>query len=130
MAVSLKIFDQINSIREPALTLELVSERITVKDLIERRIKAEVSRHNEIQPKLFQGLIQPTDTEVALNGYRFNKAKRLNWQEQVNAALKGFTAGQIYLLIDDRQVEDLDEELIMANDTEVIFLKLVPLIGG
>ena len=33
-------------------------------------------------------------------------------------------------LVDDRQVDDLDQEIVLTPDTDVRFLKLVPLVGG
>ena len=34
------------------------------------------------------------------------------------------------MLVDDRQVDELDEEIEIRPDTTVTFLKLVPLLGG
>jgi hypothetical protein len=34
------------------------------------------------------------------------------------------------MLVDDRQVEDLDEEIELRVSTEVSFVKLIPLVGG
>jgi hypothetical protein len=34
------------------------------------------------------------------------------------------------LLVDDRQVDELEEEIEIRPDTTVTFLKLVPLVGG
>jgi hypothetical protein len=34
------------------------------------------------------------------------------------------------LLVDDRQVESLDETVVLRAGGEVTFLKLVPLVGG
>jgi len=131
MAISLKVFDQTNAgARTPAVVLELVSERITARELLERRVRQEVENFNADTPELFRGLVQPTDTERVLNGFRLRKPRKLDWQDQVVAAVNAFDAGRIYLLIDDRQLESLDEELTVTPNTEVIFLKLVPLIGG
>jgi len=131
MSVALKIYDQTNAQeREPAVTLHVASEKISVKDLIEQRVKEEVETFNSKKPELFRGLVQPTDTEKTLNGYRFRKPKLLDWRQQADAAIEAFKNGQIYLLIDDRQLDSLNEEFGITGKTEVIFLKLVPLIGG
>ena len=34
------------------------------------------------------------------------------------------------MLVDDRQVDELDEEITVSGDTSVAFVKLVPLVGG
>jgi hypothetical protein len=131
MSVALRIYDQTNAQeREPAITLTLASETISVRELIERRVREEVEVFNSQKPELFRGLVQPTDTERTLNGYRFRKPKTLDWREQADAAVDAFENGRIYLLVDDRQFDQLDEQVAVTDRTEVVFLKLVPLIGG
>jgi len=34
------------------------------------------------------------------------------------------------VLVDDRQAESLDEDIVVKPETRVSFLKLVPLVGG
>ena len=131
MSVALKIFDQTTAEKpEPAMTLVLASERISVRELIERRVKQEVEQFNSEKPKLYRGLVQPTDAEKTLNGFRLRKRRDLDWQKQAAAAIDAFENGRILLLVDDRQVDSLAEELGVTSTTEVIFLKLVPLVGG
>ena len=131
MTVALRIFDQTNAEqREPAITLQLASERLKVRDLIERRVREEVERFNRDQPRVYRGLVQPADTEITLNGYRLRKPKKIDWRQQADAAIDAFENGRIYILFDDRQLDTLDDELTVTAKTEVIFLKLVALIGG
>lgn len=131
MTVSLKIFDQTNAgEKAPAVVLELVSERITARELLERRIKVEVERFNKEKPEVFKGLVQPAETERVLNGFRLRKPKMLDWKKQLDAAVEAFDRGRIYVLVDDRQLDSLDEQLTLTSTSEVIFLKLVPLMGG
>ena len=131
MAFALKIFDQTNAgQREPSVTLQLASERINARELLRQRVKSEVEKFNSTQSEVFQGLVQPTKTERVLNGFRLSKHRKLDWEKQFAAAVSAFDNGQIYLLIDDRQLESLDEEFGISTTTEVIFLKLVPLAGG
>ncbi len=131
MAVALKIFDGAPAASgRPAVTLHLASERVSVRELIERRVRAEVERFNRERPERYRGLVQPTDTEATLNGFRFRRPRKLDPDKQLEVALEAFRQGQVYLLVDDRQLDDLDDEFAVSADTEVIFLKLVPLIGG
>lgn len=46
------------------------------------------------------------------------------------AAEKAFLAGRFFLLLDDRQVEDLDEEIDLARTGAATFLLITPLKGG
>jgi hypothetical protein len=131
MSVALKIFDQTNTNdRQPVITLQLASERISVKELIERRVRQEVDQFNADKSELYRGLVQPTDAEKTLNGYRIGKSKKINREKQIEAAVSAFESGSILLLVDDRQVESLTEELGVTSTSEVVFLKLVPLVGG
>jgi hypothetical protein len=116
--------------RREAFKLQLWSERITVRELIERRVRHEVDEYNTKAPEYFQGLVQPTDAERVLNGWRLKRARRIDPEEQVAGALDAFDHGRILLLVDDRQVESLDEPITLRRDAEVTFFKLVPLIGG
>ena len=43
---------------------------------------------------------------------------------------QAFTRNGFFVLVGDRQVESLDEELELKVDTDVSFVKLVPLVGG
>ncbi len=110
--------------------VEFLTERITVRELIRSRVYQEVRDYNTKQPEYFRGLVQPSDAEKTLNGYRIRKARRLDWEEQLQAALAAFEANQVLILVDDRQVETLDDEIVLKPETRVSFLKLVPLVGG
>lgn len=51
-------------------------------------------------------------------------------EEVIAAAEQGFVAGRYYLLLDDRQVDDLDEEVDLARTASATFLLITPLKGG
>lgn len=110
--------------------LELDTRRLSARELIRHRVKQEVAKFNAQQPTVFQGLIQPTDTEVVLNGYRLQRFRPLDWEKQFEAAIKSFDANGYFLLVDGKQVESLDEELELHSSSKVQFVKLVPLVGG
>jgi hypothetical protein len=113
------------------LTLEFLTERVTVRELIRSRVYQEVTEYNARVSGAFRGLVQPRGSEaVAGGGFRLRQQRRLDWQEQYERALKGFAANGFLLLVDDRQVTDLEEEVVLRHDTAVTFLRLVPLIGG
>ncbi len=110
--------------------LHIASERITVRELIERRVTQEVEEYNRSQPEYFQGLVQPTDAERVLNGYRLRKKRQLDAAEQRARAIEAFGHLGFFVLVDDRQVDTLDDEITVTPRTEVSFVKLVPLVGG
>jgi hypothetical protein len=111
--------------------LELASERITAKELIERRVRAEVARFNaQLDETVFHGLVQPTETEAVLNGYRLRKPRLIDADEQCARAIQAFESNGFFMLADDRQVEALDEVIVVTPTGKVAFVKLVPLVGG
>jgi hypothetical protein len=131
MATALTIHDEGTSGgRIRSFRLQLASERITVRELIERRVAQEVEQYNRAQPELFEGLVQPTESERVLNGYRLRKKRMLDAAEQSAKAIQAFERSGFFLLVDDRQVDRLEDEIVVRPDTEVHFVKLVPLIGG
>ena len=132
MGAALKIVDETPAgqvVRET--TLVLASETITVRELIERRVRQEVDAFNSREAgEVFHGLVQPTDTEASLNGYRLRKPRLLDAEAQCAKALEAFEKNGFFMLADDRQVESLDEEIVVGPDVRVSFVKLVPLVGG
>jgi hypothetical protein len=110
--------------------LEFLTERITIRELIRSRVYQEVQDYNVKQPQVFRGLVQPSDAEKTLNGYKLGKNRQLDWKEQYEAAVEAFEQGRVLILVDDRQAERLEEEIVIRPGTLVSFLKLVPLVGG
>jgi hypothetical protein len=131
MATALTVHDEGTSGgRSRSFKLYLASARITVRELIERRVTQEVEEYNRAQPEYFQGLVQPTDAELVLNGYRLREKRLLDASEQRAKAIEAFGRAGFFLLVDDRQVDTLEDEIAVRPDTEVRFVKLVPLVGG
>jgi hypothetical protein len=113
------------------LVLEFLTERITVRELIRSRVYQEVQDHNlKSNQTVFRGLVQPTDTERELNGYRLRQPRQIDWKTQYDTALKSFEKNGFLVLVDDQQVESLDDEIVITPQTQISFLKLVPLVGG
>lgn len=131
MTTALTIHDETTSgERRQSLTLHLPEPTITARELIRARIFEEVKAYNEALPERFLGLVQPTATERGLNGDKTRKRGRLDWHAQSQTALEAFGRNGFLLLVDDRQIESLDEEIRVRPETRVTFLKLVPLVGG
>jgi hypothetical protein len=113
-----------------ARRLEIADESITVRELILRRVRQEVEEFNRKQSDVFYGLIQPTETERVLNGYRLKTPRQLSWEDQYEKAISAFEKNGFFLIVDGYQMEGLDEVIPLKETSEVHFLKLVPLIGG
>jgi hypothetical protein len=134
MSSTLKIRDEttvgIGADEDRDFTLDVMEGRITVRELIRTRVANEVRDYNLSQPEYFRGLVQPTDAERSLNGFRIGKRRRIDPEKQFELAIKAFYANGFIVLVNDRQVDELEEEIEIRPDTTVTFLKLVPLVGG
>jgi hypothetical protein len=107
MSATLMIRDE-TAAGEPVheFPLEFPSERITVRELIRERVYQEVSEYNyrsQREGGLFRGLVQPTDTERTLNGFRVPKDRDIDWEAQFARAIDAFGRNGFFILVDDRQ---------------------------
>ena len=103
---------------------------MTVRELIRRRVYEEVQEYNLKDPDYFRGLVQPTDAERVLHGYRLRQRRKIDWEKQYQKAIEAFERNGFFILVDDRQVEGLDAEIEIRLNTEVSFIRLLPLVGG
>ena len=128
---TITVYDETTSgDRTNELTLEFLNERISVRELIRSRVYQEVTEYNARMPEYYRGLVQPTDAERVLNGYRVRERRKLDWEAQYQKAIQAFQGNGFKILVNDRQVDELDAEVELRPDSTVTFLKLVPLVGG
>lgn len=131
MASILTIHDEAASGRiMNTFTLECLAERLTVRELIRARIYQEAQDFNQKGSELYPGLVEPSEAERMLNGFKLKKRRKIDWEEQFQRALESFEHNGFFVLVGDRQAESLDEEFDVKVDSEIRFLKLVPLVGG
>lgn len=131
MPSTITIFDESAPGKTQAtFILELDVRKLTLRELIRQRVREEVARFNAARGEVFQGLIEPTESERVLNGYKLKKFRTLDWQRQFQTALDSFTANGFFVLVDGEQIEELDEPLELGKTAEVRFIKLMPLVGG
>src|SRR5690242_3087058 len=107
--------------------LEFESENITVRDLIRERVYQEVTEYNfrsRREAGVFRGLVQPTDAERTLNGFKVPKNRDIDWEAQFARAIEAFSGNGFFILVNDRQAEALDETIVIRPSTNVSFVKL------
>ena len=131
MPVTLTICDEtLAGQKTRVFTLDSLTERMTVRELICARIYQEVQDYNQRQPEAFTGLVQPNDAEKLLNGFKLKTRRQINWEDQYRTALDAFERNGFFILVGNRQAESLDESFEVRVDTEISFVRLVPLVGG
>jgi hypothetical protein len=131
MFLSVRVFDEVPSgSPKHELTLELPAPRVTAREIIRRRVTAEVEAYNKSPAEFFNGLVQPVDAERTLNGYRLAARRPLSAEAQCDKALEAFQRNGFFMLVGDHQVETLDEEISFGETTDVTFVRRLPLVGG
>ena len=115
------------------LTLDLLDETISVRELIRSRVYQEVQDYNRKranQTQEFRGLVTPDDAEKTLNGVKLRTPRDIDWKKQFDKACESFERNGFFILVDDRQAESLDEMIALKHNSTVTFVKLMPLVGG
>lgn len=134
MTMLLEVYDQRPGAgKELSHRLELPSERITARELIRRRVEAELSDRNAVDDEAKQWLVRPGATERALNGERGSygpHSRAINVDASVEQAFRAFERNGFFMIFDGRQVTDLDEVLTVERESALTFIRLTPLVGG
>ena len=134
MSMTITLYDEtLPGERTASLRLDLLTSTITLRELIRRRVYEEVQDYHAAPPTaVFRGLVTPTPVEAALNGPKSEPKpkRRIDWEAQYEKALTAFNRNGFFVLVGDRQIESLDEEIALKLDTEVSCVKLVALVGG
>ena len=131
MATTLTIHDETASGQKTnTFTIDCLTERLSVRELIRARIYQGVQDYNLREPEYFRGLVEPSAAERVLNGYKLKAKRKIDWEEQFQRALEAYERNGFFVLVGNRQAESLDEEFVVQVDTEISFVKPVPLVGG
>lgn len=131
MVSTLVVFDETaRGERIHRVQLKLVSERITVRELIARRIQSEVEKFNLQRPINFKALVQPKDAEETPQGYRLRQHRDLDWRVQADEAEKAFENKGFFVMVDHKEIKDLEQEITIADNTDIAFVKLMPIVAG
>jgi hypothetical protein len=134
MTAILKIVDQRLGDGKPArreATLRLASERTCAREIIRSRVVMEVDTLNRV--KRAGAPAVPPEAEHWLNAGKskaWSGLGPLDVQPEIEEAIAAFTARRFIMLLDDRQIDDLDETLGLRPESEVVFVHLRPLKGG
>jgi hypothetical protein len=118
--------DRLNS-----FTLDSINERMTLREIIRARIWQEVHEYNAARRSApFPGLVRPADEEERLDSHRTATFKPIDWELQYELAVRAFESNGFFVIVGDRQAESLDESFDVGAETEIGFVKFVPLVGG
>lgn len=122
--------EQLNGTITNEFEIELEQDSISTKELIEKRVLHEVKSYNNKLPEYFRGLVEPTESERTLNGYKLKPKQLIDGEKQVYIALDAFQKNGFFILVDDQQLEELDQIVMLRSQSRISFVKLTPLVGG
>lgn len=140
MLPQLSIIEKIvGQTQRQAFSLRLASERVSARDVIAKHVIEEVDRLNDLarrrhaeHDRVASFLVgdHSHELERKLNKPNPRGPKVLDAAKEVESALEAIEARKVVVLFDDFEVEDLDADLTMTDQSKITFLRLVPLIGG
>jgi hypothetical protein len=112
------------------ISVSFQSEFVTIKEIIEARVRQEVNAYNNKQPEYYNGLIEPSEAEKTINGYRLRNKQQIDAEQQIYVALDAFQKNGFFVLVDNQQCTSLEQQVKLSDATHVSFIKLTPLVGG
>ena len=131
MSFALSIEDQTSSGDVVSnIVIQFPVETITVKELIESRVEKEFETYIKDSTKTLFNLVTPKKSEEELNGQKIRKKKRGDVAEQKAVALHAFQNNGFFLLVNDKQLIELDDLIQITPKSKIVFFRLIPVIGG
>jgi hypothetical protein len=126
VTITLTLRDQVMARpAEPSLVLPWrEGAPMRLADLIRERVMLEWDRREDGAGCTGRPLVE---TGASPGG---GGAGRLTRDEAVALALDGFRRNAFFVVVDDRQVTELDAEIRIAPETAITFVRLLPLVGG
>ena len=116
--------------RSTTTTIDFQSEQITVEEIIRSYVYQQVRESiakSASQPDP-SPVVQPVEEEIALNGTRGKRS--VQWQVEFEKTKDAFDKRQIFVLVDGRQMNSLQDVVKITPSTDVRFLRLTMLMGG
>lgn len=111
-------------------SIDILTETTTVRELLRSRVHQQIKDHNVRRFGAFKGIIECGEIEALLNEDRLSKHRNVDWKPYFDRAVEAYQRNQILILVGDRQTESLEEQVQIQPGTEIVFMRLTPLVGG
>lgn len=116
--------------------IALTRTSLTLQDLLTEVVERQVEQFNTRQQD--QQLLQVLTPAAYSKGIEQGKIisggqehqQVADVQEAIEVAIQAFKDGLYYVFLEEEQLEDLNQPLQIAENTRILFVRLVPLIGG
>ena len=112
-----------------SLMLNLPQSQMNLRDLICQRVTQEVNKFNLQRPVVFKCLVQPAAAEETAQGFRLPVHKDQDPVVQCEKAIAAFEDKRFFVMVNGRDVTDLDAQITLNDESSVVFLKLMPVRG-
>ena len=99
--------------------INVESMTITVRDVIAERVFQEVDNYQA-----------EVNQHPRLRVSHDRQACILNHEEEVSKALRAFEENEFFIMVDDRQIQNLDETVPLPEGMTVTFVRQVPIVAG
>lgn len=113
-----------------SLRLQLPSKAITAQELIRRYVLRFIEEQSTATALSRYHLFSPAAAEALLNNRDRHPKPEIDLERQCQLAFKAFERNGFLLLVDDRQIEQLDDSFFITPLSVIQFLRLTPLVGG
>ena len=134
--LTIQVVDQ-TGVNKQSLELVVPSLQLTARELIHLRvhdefISAKMIHESESQrvKEIRKDLEGKTDKQFIWMDSLGKINPDSTWEIEAEKACQNFRIGRFIIIAAGKQLEDLDTKFILAPESTVEFIKLVPLIGG
>jgi hypothetical protein len=109
---------------------------LTLRDLLTQIVLAEIAGFTErqTQRRLMQ-ILTPAQIRLGVEQGKVESGgsdleQEIDPEGAIATALQSFTDGLYFVFLDEQQQENLDDIVTLQPNSELLFLRLVPLVGG
>lgn len=121
-----EVTTEVTGLASRATAVSLESDRVTARELIERKVRAEVQAWRRRSREEFGSEYR----EGAWNVEPGPRGRRVDEDAEVESALAAFAKGRFLVFVDEEQVTDPDEAVALGAKPRIRFLRVIALAGG
>lgn len=109
---------------------------IPLRSLLTHIVQAEVEAFQSRQSqRRLLAILSPEQIQIGLEHGKIDAGgseleQAVNVETAVEIALQAFSDGFYFVFLDDEQIEDLETQVALNAQSQLLFLRLVPLVGG
>lgn len=113
-----------------------VESVVTLRNLLTQIVCSEIANFEDRQrQRRFIQVLSPTQISLGVEQGKVDLGgsdleQKVDADEAIATALQAFTDGLYFVFLDEQQQENLDDVVTLQPNSQLLFLRLVPLVGG